>query len=76
MMNNPFADRMAQSFAERVRREAGDDPAAQSTLAYRLAFGRPPTDAERDRAARVAREAGLKAVCWALLNASEFVYVK
>jgi hypothetical protein len=76
MMNNPFADRMAQSFAERIRREAGDDPAAQSTLAYRLAFGRPPTDAERARAAGVAREAGLKAVCWALMNASEFVYVK
>ena len=55
---------------------AGDDPAAQVTLAYQLAFGRPPTDAERERAAKVVREAGLRAVCWALFNASEFVYVK
>ena len=76
LMNNPFADRMARSFAERVRREAGGDPGAQVTLAYRLAFGRVPTDDERDRAAKVTRDAGLKAVCWALLNASEFVYVK
>jgi hypothetical protein len=76
MMNNPFADRMARSFAERVRGEAGTDPAAQVGLAYRLAFGRPPTDAERDRAAGVVREAGLRALTWALLNASEFVYVK
>jgi hypothetical protein len=76
LMNNPFADRMARSFADRVRREAGDDGAAQVTLAYRLALGRPPTDAERDRAAAVVSDAGLKAVCWALLNSSEFVYVK
>jgi hypothetical protein len=76
LMNNPFTDRMAQSFADRVRAEAGDDTAAQVILAYRLAFARTPTDAERDRATRVAHESGLKAVCWALLNASEFVYVK
>ena len=47
-----------------------------TTLAYRLAFARVPTQAERDRAVTAVREAGLKAVCWALLNASEFVYVK
>jgi hypothetical protein len=76
LMNNPFTDRMARSFADRVRAEAGDDTAAQVTLVYRLAFARTPTDAERDRAAHVVREAGLKAVCWALSNASEFVYVK
>ena len=76
LMNNPFTDRMTRSFADRVRRDAGDDPPAQVGLAYRLAFGRVPTDAERDRAAEVVRGAGLKAVCWALLNASEFVYLK
>jgi hypothetical protein len=76
MMNGPFADRTARSFAERVRRDAGEDAAAQVVLAYSLAFGRPPTDTERDRAVAVAREAGLKAVCWALLNASEFIYMK
>lgn len=76
MMNNPFSERMARSFAGRVTREAGDDVSAQIVLAYRLAFGRPPSAAEASRTAKVVREAGLKPVCWALLNASEFVYVK
>jgi hypothetical protein len=75
-MNSPFADRMAGSFAERVRREAGQEAKDQVALAYRLAFGRPPTAAERERAVKVVGDAGLKPVCWALLNASEFVYVK
>jgi Protein of unknown function (DUF1553)/Protein of unknown function (DUF1549)/Concanavalin A-like lectin/glucanases superfamily len=76
LMNNPFAERMTKSFAERVQREAGGHIGAQVTLAYRLAFGRPPTEEEKDRAVRVVRQAGLKPVCWAILNASEFVYVK
>jgi hypothetical protein len=76
LMNSPFADRMAGSFAERVRREAGQEAKDQVALAYRLAFGRPPTAAERERAVKVVGDAGLKPVCWALLNASEFVYVK
>ena len=76
MMNNPFADRMARSFAERVRGEAGADPAAAGYA--RLPVGlRPAADGCRgDRAVRVVQEAGLRPVCWALLNASEFVYVK
>ena len=76
MMNNPFIDRMATSFASRVKREAGDDSSVQVVLAYRLALGRSPTEVERGRAVPVARDAGLKAVCWALFNSSEFAYVK
>jgi hypothetical protein len=76
LMNNPFADRMARSFAERIRREAGDQPKDQVMLAYRLALGRPPSAREQDRATKVIRDAGLKPLCWALLNASEFVYVR
>jgi Protein of unknown function (DUF1553)/Protein of unknown function (DUF1549)/Concanavalin A-like lectin/glucanases superfamily len=76
LMNNPFTERMARAFAGRVTRDAGDDIAAQVVLAYRLAFGRKPTEAEANRTAKVVRETGLKPVCWALLNASEFVYVK
>jgi hypothetical protein len=76
LMNNPFTDRMARAFAERVSREAGADDRDRVTLAYGLAFGRRPSAAEVERAARVAGQVGMKAVCWALLNASEFVYVK
>ena len=76
MMNGSFTNRLATAFADRLKREAGGDVAAQVALAYRLAFGRPATAAERDRAAVTATEADLKAVCWAIFNASEFVYVK
>jgi hypothetical protein len=76
MMNGSFTNRLAVSFAERLKREAGEEVTAQVGLAYRLAFGRPPTAAEGVRAVVTAKEAGMKAVCWAIFNASEFVYVK
>jgi Protein of unknown function (DUF1553)/Protein of unknown function (DUF1549)/Concanavalin A-like lectin/glucanases superfamily len=76
MMNNPFVDRMARSFADRVQFEAGKDVNSQVSLAYRLALGREPTRNEQDRAAKVAGDTGLRAVCWAIFNSSEFAYVK
>jgi hypothetical protein len=48
MMNSEFVVEQTQAMAERVRDEAGDDPAAQFTLAWRAAFGRPPSDTERN----------------------------
>ena len=41
---------MSQAFAERVRRDAGDDTAAQIERAWWLALSRPPTDSERSLA--------------------------
>jgi mono/diheme cytochrome c family protein len=76
LMNDSFVLRQARGFAERVRREAGEDAAGQVARAYRLALARPPTDEEAKRATAVAREHGLETVCWALLNASEFLHVK
>ncbi|HLK60212.1 MAG TPA: DUF1553 domain-containing protein [Chthonomonadaceae bacterium] len=76
LMNNTFVLRQAHGFGERVRREAGTDASAQVGLAYRLAFGRPPTSEEAARAARVVRSDGLDNFCWALFNASEFLYVR
>jgi len=76
LMNNSFVLRQAQYFADRVVKEAGDEPAARITLAYCLAFGRPPEKDEIDRAGAIAKEHGLRAVCWALLNANEFVYIR
>jgi hypothetical protein len=77
LMNNTFSLRQAKHFAERVRREAGDDVGAQVRLAYRLALGRPPRAAEARRAAAFVPEHGLDNVCWAwaLFNANEFLYL-
>jgi hypothetical protein len=75
-MNSAFVQRQAKGFAERVVREAGDDPAARVVLAYRLAFGRMPTATEKERAVGHIREQGVESLCWVLLNASEFLYIR
>jgi hypothetical protein len=46
MMNNPLVVREALAFAARVQRDTGSDPAAQFQLAWRIAFGRPPSSRE------------------------------
>jgi hypothetical protein len=48
MMNSDLVVSESQAMAARVRREAGDDPAAQFQRAWRLAFGRAPTPAESE----------------------------
>src|SRR5439155_312347 len=47
MLNGRTANRLAEAFAERLRREAGSDRVRQMELAYRLTTGRAPTAAER-----------------------------
>ena len=76
LMNDPFIQRQAKSFAERLKREAGASTTAQITLAWRLAFARLPRKEEGGRALALARQHGMESVCWALLNASEFLYVR
>jgi hypothetical protein len=47
LMNNGMVYRLAQAFAHRVRREAGDDPARQVAQVHLIAFGRPPVAQEQ-----------------------------
>jgi hypothetical protein len=76
LMNNALVLRSARYFAERVQKEAGDDAEKQVVAAYRLAFGRAPSQKETERAAKLVREHGLDNLCWVLLNASEFLYLR
>jgi mono/diheme cytochrome c family protein len=46
LMNNDFILQQAAAFAERVRNEAGSDPAAQVVHAWRLAFAAEPSPRE------------------------------
>src|SRR5205085_9221 len=41
-----FMEQQSAAMADRVLREAGNDPAAQIAAAYRLALGRAPTSGE------------------------------
>ena len=46
MMNNPFVLKSSDALAARIQNDAGDDPADQFQLAWRLVFGKRPTDAD------------------------------
>jgi hypothetical protein len=76
LMNNAFVQRQAGHLAARALRESDGDLARAVALAHRLTLGRDPTPEENRRALAAARERGLESVCWALLNATEFLYVR
>jgi hypothetical protein len=76
LMNDSFVNRQATKFAERVAASAGAEPASQIRFAWRTALGRVPTDDELAASVDLASKAGLESACWALLNASEFLYVR
>ena len=77
LMNNSFVLMEAKMFADRLRREAGDDPAAQATLAFQLALSRPPSHSESETAVKFIRgdAQGLVDFCQTILNLNEFVYI-
>ena len=91
LYNGEFMNSQAAFFAERVIREAGDDPNQQIDRAYRLALCRTPTVTEREalkqflieetqvsasESAVDGRRAALIQICRVILNLNEFVYVE
>jgi hypothetical protein len=76
LLNDPFVLRLAEAFADRLKRESAGDVSEAVRLAHRLAFGREATPGEAERAGSVARAHGMTTVCWALFNASEFLHVR
>jgi hypothetical protein len=88
-LNGAFMQEQAGHFADRLRREAGADGAAQVRLAFELALCRPARPDEvrlvldflaRQRSLLKAEGSesperrALAAFCLALLNANEFAY--
>lgn len=80
LLNGKFADSHAKLLAERLRREAGADRAAQVRFAFSLVLCRLPLDHEQRAAMeflsdddRPAND-GLAALCLVLMNTNEFVY--
>ncbi|MGV3719495.1 MAG: DUF1553 domain-containing protein, partial [Actinomycetota bacterium] len=76
LLNNSFVLRQSRELAARLKTQCGGDTRRAVALAYRGAFGRPPSAAETHRAASFAAVHGLPALCRVLFNASEFVYVR
>ncbi len=75
LFNSRFTIDEAEALALRVRGEAGPDVAAQVHRAWHVALGRFPTPDEWSEATPVAREHGVAAVCRALFNSGEFVFL-
>jgi hypothetical protein len=76
LLNDAFVLRHAQLFADRVKKEAGDDPAREIDLAYRIALTRPPSPAELAVALNATKQQSLVDLTHVLLNVNEFVYIR
>ncbi len=77
LLNDPFVAHQAALFAARTA-DAGDDGRRIARI-YQLAFARPPTPAEADRALAFLRTAGDDAwrdFAHALFNMKEFIYLR
>jgi hypothetical protein len=76
LMNNQMVLFQAGQFAERVRREAGEDALAQVKRAVFIALGRPADAVELKSGVAFVNESpdGLTEFCHILLNLNEFLY--
>ena len=73
-MNAPFTVRAAAGLADRLRREAGSEPAAQVERLFVILFSRPPTPAELSACVDTLHIESLETVCRASFNANEFLF--
>jgi hypothetical protein len=73
LLNSKFIEHYGERFAQRLRREAGEDAAAQLKRAYALALAREPAADETEFARQFVAKHGLAQFCIVLLNASEFI---
>jgi hypothetical protein len=75
LMNHRFTLVMAEALAERLKEVGESDIAAQVGRAFQLTFGREPTATELQASTSLVKQHGLRALCRALLNSSELIYV-
>jgi mono/diheme cytochrome c family protein len=75
LLNSAFVLQQAGFLAERIEKEAGSNLKARINCAFQLAFQRSPTEKELGAAGKLVGEHGLIALCRALFNANEFVFV-
>jgi hypothetical protein len=76
LLNSRFVVEQAGYFAQRLKKEAGDDPAAQVRLAFVLTCGRNADESELAASTAFIQAHGLTLFCRAMFNANEFVFVQ
>ncbi|MBC7964873.1 MAG: DUF1553 domain-containing protein, partial [Fuerstia sp.] len=75
LMNNALMFSLADDFADRVQREAGDTTEAQVKLVCLVAYGREADEQEVRLASQFVSAHGLASYCRVILNSNEFLYV-
>jgi len=75
LLNHSFTLRMADAFAERLAREAGEDTQKQLLLAFELTTGSPPAAEQLAASRTFVQKHGLSPFCRVLLNSNAFLYV-
>lgn len=76
LMNDSFVLRQTEQLGAAILAEVGADPARQVERLWLRGLGRLPRRDEAKSAVKVAREHGIAAVAWALVNSGEFLHVK
>lgn len=75
MMNHQFTIDMAESMTDRVERMGASRPEDQVRQVFGLAYQRDPDQDEIRVASKVIEDHGLRALCRAVLNSSELLYL-
>jgi len=75
LLNSPFAVEVAESFALRIKKEAGEDPESQVKRGFALALQRQPDGEEYASCVAFVKAHSLPDFCLALMNLNEFAYV-
>jgi hypothetical protein len=81
MINGPWTMQRAQTFARRVNADSSLTLEQKISFAYALAFGRPPSDEEANKALLFIQtnttqsDDAVADMCHVLLNSNEFLYV-
>ena len=75
LLNGKTSNDLAKSFADRLKREAGNDPTKQVDLAFRLAAGRAPTDRELARSLEFLKTQPLEEFALSMFNLNAFLHV-
>src|SRR5690606_18126760 len=75
LFNSDFLVEQSAQFAHRARGEAGPDTAAQVERVFQLALSRSPTAEEAGDARNLVESHGLEALCRAIYNTNEFLFL-
>ena len=74
-LNHQFTIEMATQMASKLKAKT-QSPREQVAEAFRLAYGRGPSESERDECVELIETYSLRALCRLLFNTSELIYVR